>query len=271
LAAALAAAQAEIRGAAIDGAATITTKKGGQYGYTYTSLAAVWAAIRKPLSVNGLSVMQFPTYDLSTSTVSVETLLLHASGQWISNILAMPMADELTPQDIGSGIAYCRRYSLTAIVGVVGEEDDDGTAASRKPTKAQPPRETIAREAAPAADSQVYEHADAEFASLPRAVEERKTQAAQAPKPNSKPGPLAQASVDGPALAAYNVGCEQFAADFPWYAGKDGRANKFHIGKAVAACGHNRVTLENIEQVFAELRDRAEQPQVAPAPEEVTP
>lgn len=173
LAAALAAAQAGIRGAEIDGVATITTKKGGQYGYTYTSLAAVWAAMRKPLTDNGLSVLQFPTYDLSTSTVSVETLLLHASGQWISNILAMPMADELTPQDIGSGIAYCRRYSLTAIVGVVGEEDDDGASASRAPTKAKlNGRQMIAREAAPAVDSQVYEHADEEFASIPNATQE---------------------------------------------------------------------------------------------------
>ena len=106
-----------------------------------------------------------------------------------------------------------------------------------------------------------------------------KAQATQAPKPSAKPGPIAQASVDGPATQDYNARCEAFAADFPWYAGKDGKANKFHIGKAVAACGYNRVNLENIQQVFMELRDRAAQsaepptevPPAAPESAEVAP
>jgi len=94
----------------------------------FADLAAVWEAIREPLSANGLSIVQLPTVD--ANKVTLTTLLLHASGQWIRSDLTM-VAAQNTPQGIGSCITYARRYALSAVVGVVAELDDDGNGASK--------------------------------------------------------------------------------------------------------------------------------------------
>jgi len=58
LAAALAKAQASIPPVKKDLSAVIETKAGGKYAYAYADLASVLEAIRKPLSDNGLAVIQ---------------------------------------------------------------------------------------------------------------------------------------------------------------------------------------------------------------------
>lgn len=93
----------------------------------YADLAAVWEAIRAPLAENGLSVLQ--RVSTSQEGVTVETMLLHASGEWVQDRCWMPVAQQ-TPQGFGSAITYARRYSLSALVGVAADEDDDGNAAS---------------------------------------------------------------------------------------------------------------------------------------------
>lgn len=93
----------------------------------YADLAAVWEVCRIPLSKNGLTVMQHPTAE--GSNVSVETLLIHSTGEWVSSKLTM-IAKDATPQAIGSLITYGRRYSLSSIIGIASELDDDGNAAS---------------------------------------------------------------------------------------------------------------------------------------------
>ena len=94
----------------------------------YADLAAVWEACRAPLSANGLSVVQLPA-DTEPGRVALTSMLLHASGQYISATFSMrPMQD--TPHGAGSALTYLRRYALAALVGVVADEDDDGNAAS---------------------------------------------------------------------------------------------------------------------------------------------
>jgi len=97
----------------------------------YADLAAIWDACRAALSGNGLAVMQsprlMPVGDLWF--VELETLLLHTSGQWISDVLAVPVAPA-NAQAVGSAITYARRYSLAAFVGVA-PDDDDGNSADR--------------------------------------------------------------------------------------------------------------------------------------------
>ena len=94
----------------------------------YADLAAIWSAIRKPLTDAGLAISQ--TIDPSTDTAKVETYLIHESGEWIKSILWIkPVKGD--PQGMGSALAYARRYALSAIVGVAcADEDDDGNAAS---------------------------------------------------------------------------------------------------------------------------------------------
>lgn len=125
LATALAKAQSEITFAAKETA-------NGHFKTKYADLAAVWEAIRAPLTRHGLSVTQFPSYD--DQLVSVETIMMHSSGQWISSVASSP-AVKLDPQGVGSAITYLRRYSLAAVAGVA-QDDDDGNAASKN--KAEP-------------------------------------------------------------------------------------------------------------------------------------
>ena len=120
LAAALAKAQGEMRGAVKDSANPFFKSR-------YADLASVWDACRVPLTKNGLSVVQTNVGD-GAEMVAVETILLHSSGQWISSFLSVkPVKND--PQGIGSCITYLRRYSLAAMVGIA-PEDDDGNAAS---------------------------------------------------------------------------------------------------------------------------------------------
>ncbi len=123
LAAALAKAQGVMNGAAKDSANPFFKSK-------YADLASVWEACRKPLTENGLSIIQSPSAD--GVKVSIETRLLHTSGQWIAGTVTTS-AKEDTPQAIGSAITYLRRYALQSFAGVA-PEDDDGEAAQGRST-----------------------------------------------------------------------------------------------------------------------------------------
>jgi len=50
------------------------------------------------------------------------------SGEQINSHIPLNM-DGGTMQEIGSRISYLKRYSLTALLGIVGEEDDDANIA----------------------------------------------------------------------------------------------------------------------------------------------
>jgi hypothetical protein len=125
LAAALAVAQGQIKTAAKDAKADA-----GNFNYSYATLDAIWEVARKPLSDNGLSIVQIPTND--TEAFSLETILLHASGEWISGTMTLPVnAGRMSElQAMGSAITYARRYMLGAMVGVTTGDDDDGQKAA---------------------------------------------------------------------------------------------------------------------------------------------
>lgn len=126
LAAALCKAQAEMEGAKKD-----TTNP--HFNRKYADLASVWTAIREPLTKNGLSVVQL--LRSIDGGVECETILLHTSGEQISDTFAVP-ASKSDAQGYGSAATYARRYSLMALVGVAPEEDD-GNAATATYTPAR--------------------------------------------------------------------------------------------------------------------------------------
>ena len=125
LAAALAAAQGVMKGALKDSANPFFRSR-------YADLASVVEAIRAAFSANGLSYIQ--TVEPSDKDeVRVETMLLHASGEWIScGILSLPVS-KIDAQGYGSALTYARRYSLSAAVGVAPEDDDGNAASLAKP------------------------------------------------------------------------------------------------------------------------------------------
>ena len=94
----------------------------------YADLAAVWDAVRGPLSRNGLAVVQGVENE-DDGRISVETILGHASGQWVkSRLSGRPAKDDCQSQ--GSATTYLKRYALAGIVGIApSDSDDDGNAA----------------------------------------------------------------------------------------------------------------------------------------------
>ena len=95
----------------------------------YADLASVWDVCRKPLSENGLSVVQTTSMP-SLDRVALETTLLHISGQWIQSTYPVkPVKDD--PQGLGAALTYARRYGLMAMIGIAPEDDDGETAAGR--------------------------------------------------------------------------------------------------------------------------------------------
>ena len=99
--------------------------KNPYYKSDYADLESVWEAIRKPLTDNGLSVVQFPVNE--EDKIGVETTILHESGESLTKSFYMrPVKND--PQAVGSLITYFRRYSLSAVCGIA-PIDDDGEAA----------------------------------------------------------------------------------------------------------------------------------------------
>lgn len=127
LAAALAKAQGQIDNAIKDSANPFFKSK-------YADLAGIRDMIRKPLSDNGIAVVQGVGYDFGAGLVHVVTSLIHSSGQWIRSTLFMPIKGEATPQAVGSAATYGRRYGLSGMVGIAQEDDDAELAMGRKPS-----------------------------------------------------------------------------------------------------------------------------------------
>jgi len=145
LAAALAAAQGQMKGAVKDSANPFFKSK-------YADLASVVEAIRVAFASNGLSYIQ--TVEPSDKDeVRVETTILHSSGEWIAcGILSLPVSKS-DAQGYGSALTYARRYSLSAATGVAPEDDDGNLASSAKPRKVMDCRAHLAAlEAAPTLD-----------------------------------------------------------------------------------------------------------------------
>lgn len=128
LATALAKAQGQMEGAKKDSDNPFFRSK-------YADLASVVDAIRGPFAEHGLSYVQLPT-EREGEAVAVETVLLHASGQWISSLTVVPVS-KADAQGYGSAMTYARRYGLQAMAGVAPEDDDGNAAAAAKPPRIQ--------------------------------------------------------------------------------------------------------------------------------------
>lgn len=104
-------------------------KKG--YNYSYADLNSVWSVCRKPLTNHGLSIIQMGRIIDSKSYLA--TRLCHVSGQWIESYFSIPEPKPSLDkkgkhgemQDLGAFITYLKRYAITAMLGIHGDEDTD--------------------------------------------------------------------------------------------------------------------------------------------------
>lgn len=140
LAPALVAAQADIKGVEKDATNPHFKNK-------YASLDGIMAAVRPALAKHGLAIMQGATVPETNEGVltgfSLETVILHTSGEWVSNAVFIPI-EKASSQGAGSGISYGRRYGVSALLALTTDEDDDGESATnhapqRRATPNNPP------------------------------------------------------------------------------------------------------------------------------------
>ncbi len=142
LAAALAAVQAALPTVHKGNRATVPTRSGGSYSYTYADLGDVSAAALPLLSAHGLAWLCKPRRgDGGWELVGT---LLHVSGEREEG--SLPLAGG-SPQEWGSSITYMRRYLLGSMTGLVTDDDDDGAVAQAAVKRPKPSAQSEATEA----------------------------------------------------------------------------------------------------------------------------
>lgn len=142
LAEALSRAQAEMHAAKFNATNPFLKNK-------YADLGSIIDTSKPVLGKHGLAVTQLTFND--GDRVGVETVLTHASGEWLSTQFSLPLADEKgksNAQVAGSIITYLRRYSLAAILGMYSDEDTDGNEVKQelKPRETKPAEKPVASE-----------------------------------------------------------------------------------------------------------------------------
>lgn len=118
LAAALCAAQAELKSAEKDG-------KNPHFKSHYATVESVLDACLPVLNKHGIALIQRPCP--CADGVELETMFVHNSGEWVSGRIHIPLSKN-DAHGVGSAITYSRRYSLAAMAGLK-QGDDDGNAA----------------------------------------------------------------------------------------------------------------------------------------------
>lgn len=121
-------------------------KSNAAFRSKYADLGACLEAVENAFLDNGIAMYQ-ETFD-DASGVTVETVLLHESGEVLRcGKLHVPAAKQ-DPQGYGSALTYARRYSLLTACGIA-PEDDDGNAASEAKRKADavPPAQDMSPKA----------------------------------------------------------------------------------------------------------------------------
>jgi len=89
----------------------------------YADLGSVMEACKGPLNDNGITILQPVGHDEHGDYV--ETILLHESGEYISDKMRLISGNK--PQEQGSAVSYARRYSLQSLVFIPAEDDDGNT------------------------------------------------------------------------------------------------------------------------------------------------
>lgn len=120
LAAALSAVQSEMRPAAMNA-------KNPHLRNKYADLGAIIETSRPALTKHGIAVSQMLGGE--PGTVSVETVLMHKSGEWVASTATFPVMEQkgiTTAQAAGISYTYLRRYAMAAALGIYADEDADG-------------------------------------------------------------------------------------------------------------------------------------------------
>jgi len=105
----------------------------------YSKLDAIQVHIHPHLQKCGLVVTQVNVFIDGNAFVK-STVWEVKSGESLDSIFPIVVGKN-TPQEYGSAVTYAKRYSLTGLLNlIIEDEDDDGNAASQNPKTAQTPK-----------------------------------------------------------------------------------------------------------------------------------
>lgn len=120
-----------------------TVEKNRQgYNFKYADLTDIWDMMREPLANNGFSIVQLVQSE--DNATYIITKLIHVSGECIESKTLMNFSAKKF-QDVGTAITYYRRYALSAMIGIVSDDDVDakqheGDKDVYEPQKPLPPK-----------------------------------------------------------------------------------------------------------------------------------
>lgn len=132
LAAALAKAQGQFTNPARNREVEVKPRESAAYSFKYATFDAILDVVRKPLSDNGLALVQGVA--TTEQGLVLTTKLLHATGQWLESDTPIFYTGDKA-QAFGSGVSYAKRYAVASLLGVTADEDDDGNAAEGNAAK----------------------------------------------------------------------------------------------------------------------------------------
>jgi hypothetical protein len=138
LAAALAKAQMALTNPEKSLTGTLPGSRADEPGRTfrYASLSAGLDIVRKVLGQHEIATLQTTMIDQDIQTVSLTTVLAHASGEWIASDWPVCTLSEMaTPRRMGAALTYARRYALFTMVGIAGEDDLDAPDLAGQPAE----------------------------------------------------------------------------------------------------------------------------------------
>ncbi|WP_279140447.1 ERF family protein [Bilophila wadsworthia] len=110
----------------------------------YATLNSVMDSCREALLSNGIWLCQYPV-PADPGCLGLVTKLTHAeSGQWQASLAVVPLP-KADPQGVGISMTYMRRYALSAMLGIVTEEDTDGEVIQNRSKTVIPQKTPIKR------------------------------------------------------------------------------------------------------------------------------
>lgn len=113
---------------------TDETANAGSRTYKYLNLATLLKNIKPIFEKHGIAFSQKVTFDSTgdgrQTLGTVETIIFDENEQ--QTVCSYPFFITGDPQQVGSAITYARRYSLTTVLGIFPDKDDDGGYAKQK-------------------------------------------------------------------------------------------------------------------------------------------
>lgn len=94
--------------------------------HEYADISSLILACKTTLAEHGISIIQGISGE--TANTSLETMLLHETGEFIAYEMKVPIFAGTNPLwDLGSALTYCQRYQLRAALCIPSEDTDGQT------------------------------------------------------------------------------------------------------------------------------------------------